>query len=73
MSSTYSHLFNLPLPERLQLVADLWDSIAATPEQVPLPEWQIEELERRKAEYLRNPSLASSWEEVKPRIRAPQG
>jgi putative addiction module component (TIGR02574 family) len=73
MSSPHSHLFELPLPERLQLLADLWDSIAATPEQVPFPDWQLKELERRKAEYLSNPDSGISLEDAMQRIRARNG
>ncbi len=35
-------LLNLTLPERIQLVEDLWDSIAAESESLPLPDWQKE-------------------------------
>jgi putative addiction module component (TIGR02574 family) len=59
---------HLPLSERIQLVEDLWDSIAAESEGLPLPDWQKEELARREAEYARDPGLASTWEEAKQRI-----
>jgi len=35
--------------ETLQLVEDLWDDLAVTPESVPVHDWQKEELARRKA------------------------
>ena len=41
-------IFNLSPPEKLQLVEDLWDDLAATPSEVPVHEWQKEELARRK-------------------------
>jgi putative addiction module component (TIGR02574 family) len=41
-------------PEKLQLVEDLWDDLAATPADVPLYEWQREELARRKANLMNN-------------------
>jgi len=53
-----------------ELVEDLWDSIAAEAERLPLPDWQRQELARREAEYVRDPSLASTWEEAKQRILA---
>ena len=70
MDQQIAGLMNLTLPERIQLVEDLWDSIAAESESLPLPDWQKEELARREAEYARNPGLASTWEEAKQRILA---
>ncbi|HET7025415.1 MAG TPA: addiction module protein [Gemmatimonadales bacterium] len=57
----------LPLEERLRLVEDIWDGIAATPEAVPIPDWHRAELDRR----LDDPSAAPSlpWEEVLERLR----
>ena len=62
-------IFDLSPPEKLQLVEDLWDDLAATPEGVPVRDWQKDELARRKANLLNNPSSGLSWEEVKRRIR----
>lgn len=61
MKTQVSQVFELEKSERLQLVEDLWDSIAAEPESVPVAEWQKAELQRRKQKYLENPSLGSSW------------
>jgi putative addiction module component (TIGR02574 family) len=69
MSVDFSNFGQLSPAERLQLVEDLWDSIAATPEEVPVLDWQKEELARRKANHLQNPGSGSSWEEVQERIR----
>lgn len=41
----------LELSEKLLLVEDLWDSIAASNSELPMPEWQKEELNRRYKEY----------------------
>jgi putative addiction module component (TIGR02574 family) len=73
MNANFTELFELSVPQRLQLVEDLWDSIAATPASVPVPEWQKEELDRREAEHLRNPSAVLSWEEVKKRMLRQDG
>lgn len=70
MQAEYSHLLQLGRAERLQLVEDLWDSLAAEESQLPLPEWKVEELRRRKARYLENPKSGLNWEEVKRRARA---
>ena len=63
-------VFDLSPSEKLQLVEDLWDDLAATPEAVPVHDWQKEELARRKANLLSNPASGLSWDEVKRRIRS---
>ena len=64
----------LPLAERIQLVEDLWDSIARShAEDLPVPEWQKAELRRRKQEYLKNPRSAKPWSEVKRSILESKG
>lgn len=70
MSVEFSEVFELALSEKLQLLEDLWDSIASTPEEIPVLDWQKEELTRRKAAYMENPGSGSSWEAVKERIRS---
>jgi putative addiction module component (TIGR02574 family) len=69
MHAEFTQVFDLALSEKLQLVEDLWDSIVADPSQVPLLEWQREELIRRKVAYLEDPTSGSSWEAAKERIR----
>lgn len=69
---TYS-IFDLSPSEKLQLVEDLWDDLAATPEHIPLHAWQLDELARRKANLLSNPASGLSWDEVQRRIRSRHG
>ena len=66
-------VFDLSPAEKLQLVQDLWDDLAATPEEVPVQEWQKEEVARRKANLMRNPASGLSWEEVKHNVRRRYG
>ncbi len=66
-------VFDLGPAEKLQLVEDLWDDLAMTPEQVPIQQWQIEELVKRKAKLIANPSSLVGWEEAKRRIRSHSG
>lgn len=63
------NIFELSPSEKLQLVEDLWDDLAGTPEEVPVHAWQKEELARRKANLSAAPSTGLSWEEVKRRVR----
>jgi putative addiction module component (TIGR02574 family) len=62
-------LTDLSLPEKLQLVEDLWDHIAQSPEALPVPDWQKQELDKRKTSYEANPSSGVSWSEAKNRIQ----
>jgi putative addiction module component (TIGR02574 family) len=66
-------IFDLSPSEKLQLVEDLWDDLAGSPEAVPIHDWQKQELARRKANLMRDPSSAISWEDVKQRVRARYG
>jgi putative addiction module component (TIGR02574 family) len=73
MSVDISSVFDLTPSEKLQLVEDLWDDLAATPDAVPVHDWQLEELARRKARLAANPASGLSWEEVKRRVRSRYG
>jgi putative addiction module component (TIGR02574 family) len=67
MAISMSDLLSLSVAERLQLVEDLWDSIADSPE-IPLTEEQRQEIDRRLAEHDRNPESAIPWEEARARL-----
>jgi putative addiction module component (TIGR02574 family) len=69
MNTPTESIFDPSVPEKLQLVEDLWDDIASTPDGVPVYDWQKEELARRKQNLLRNPGSALSWAEIQRRIR----
>jgi putative addiction module component (TIGR02574 family) len=64
-----AEILKLSVSERLQLTQDIWDSIAAQPENVPVTKAQRDELDRRLKAMEADPDLGSSWEEVKARIR----
>ncbi len=73
MKPTTSSIFDLSPAEKLQLVQDLWDDLAAIPEAVPFQEWQREELERRRARMQNHTAPGSAWDEVKSRIHRQHG
>ena len=62
-------LMKLTPAERIDFAQDLWDSIAQQ-ELPPLTNDEKEELDRRYAEHLRDPSTAITWDEVKARLAA---
>ena len=73
MSVDAVSVFDLSPAEKLQLVEDLWDDLAASPSGVPVHEWQKAELARRKANLMNNPASGLSWDEVKQRVRSHYG
>ena len=73
MEVTNTSIFDLSPPEKLQLVQDLWDDLAATPSEIPIHEWQKKELAQRKANLINNPDSGLSWNEVKQKIRSQYG
>lgn len=68
-SSSIAEYVTLSVPERIQLVEDIWDSIAEMPEELPLTEAQQAELDRRLNAYRLNPEEGSPWECIKEKIR----
>ncbi len=60
----------MPVAERLQLVEEIWDTIAAAPEALPLSEEDKRLIEERLEARRRDPQAGSSWEEVYARILA---
>ncbi len=73
MNSHVTSVFDLSPSEKLQLVEDLWDDLAATPEAIPVHDWQKEELARRQANLANNPASGQTWEEVQRRVRSRYG
>jgi putative addiction module component (TIGR02574 family) len=73
MKEPVRSVFDLSPAEKLQLVEDLWDDLAANPDEVPIHDWQIRELARRKANLQRNPASVMDWESVKRHVRGLSG
>ena len=59
---------SLSATEKLLLVSELWDDLAAHPTEVPVSREQIAELDRRMEEYRRDPGQVTSWEAIQQRI-----
>ena len=68
MDDVLEELEKLPVADRIQIVEDLWDSIARSNAEVPIPQWQKDVLGSRKRNYLQNPSSVQTWERVKREI-----
>lgn len=59
----------LNLSEKLILVEDLWDDIAASNETLPLHEWQQQELDKRLEAYHKGELATFSWQSVHEKLR----
>lgn len=64
-----AEVLGLSVSERIQLVEDIWDSVAEIPESVLLSDEQKAELDRRLDAYHANPNEGSPWGVVRERIR----
>ena len=58
----------LTVPQRLELIERLWDSIPDTLEALPIPDWHRKEVERRLEAADADPAAAIPWETVRARL-----
>ncbi len=65
---TATDTLGLSIPERIQLVEDIWDTIAANANSVELTEDEKDIIDERLELYHQNPNLGSPWEKVFKRI-----
>lgn len=56
---------DLSVDEQIDFVQSLWDQIAATAEQVPVPEWHRQVIRERVASYNANLSADRLWTDVR--------
>jgi putative addiction module component (TIGR02574 family) len=58
-------ILKLSVSERVQLAEDIWDSIVASPETLPVTDAQKRELVLRRDAHAKDPASTKSWEEVR--------
>jgi len=64
---------DLPVEDQVEYVQSLWDRIAAKPNQVAVPEWHKQTLDKRLAAHEANPEVARPWDDVRDEIRSRLG
>jgi len=69
MATVLEQAMHLSVQEKLDLISALWDSVAEHPENIPIPDWQLKELERRIEAQRKDPQPGQTWDEVKREIR----
>jgi putative addiction module component (TIGR02574 family) len=58
----------MSVAQRIDLVEEIWDSIAAEAEQMSLTNAQKADLQRRLAVYEADHAAGSTWDQVKERL-----
>ena len=69
MSTQLTDILQMSVAERIQLAEDIWDSIAAVPEALPLTDAERQELDRRLEAYAQNPDEGIPWDELREKVR----
>jgi putative addiction module component (TIGR02574 family) len=65
---TASDTLHLSIPERIQLVEDIWDTIAVQADSLELTEEEKKIIDERLAAYHQHPDAGSPWEDVIKRV-----
>lgn len=65
-----AELRSLPVVERIQLVEDLWDSIAEDSAGFQLTEAQRAEIDRRLDDFEASPAAGVPWDRVKASLQS---
>lgn len=61
---TATDTLTLSIPERIQLVEDIWDTIAVDPEAIELTDQDKRIIDERLEAYHKDPNAGSPWKEV---------
>ncbi|MCF7963933.1 MAG: addiction module protein [Methylobacter tundripaludum] len=69
---TATDTLELSIPERIQLVEDIWDTITAKASSIELTDEEKSIIDARLEKYHQNPESASPWEDVYKRIASKQ-
>jgi putative addiction module component (TIGR02574 family) len=65
MSEPLASFKDLPIAERIELVADIWDSIAEqSTTALPMSREDLEEMHRRLSAHRADPGQSRDWEDV---------
>lgn len=68
-SLALKEILKLSVSERVQLAEDIWDSIVAAPESLPVTDAQEHELDIRRHAHSKDPASTRSWEEVRTSLK----
>ncbi|HLP48587.1 MAG TPA: addiction module protein, partial [Candidatus Kapabacteria bacterium] len=63
-----SKILELSVAQRLMVMSQIWESIAESPDSIPLTAAQQQELDTRLNSYYENPKAGQPWEKVKEKL-----
>jgi putative addiction module component (TIGR02574 family) len=63
-------ILGLCVTESLEIVNVIWETFTNKDADLPVPEWQIAEIEHRSAEMDAHPNRDIPWEDVKKKMRS---
>ena len=61
-------LAEMTTAEKLELIEILWNDLSKAPEEIPSPDWHLEELRRREESVKNGTSEFLDWDDVKTRL-----
>lgn len=67
-ANALAEIAQLSVAERIQLAEDIWETLVAAPDTIPIPNAQRTELDRRLQAYRDNPQTDVSWQDVQQRL-----
>ncbi len=70
MSINIDDLRSLSPEEKLRIIEIMWDDLSANDQEIPLPAWVKEEMDRRSQELRDDPSIGLPYDEFWERIRS---
>tara|TARA_R110002049_G_scaffold46245_1_gene134692 strand:- start:428 stop:646 length:219 start_codon:yes stop_codon:yes gene_type:complete len=70
MSIALDQIRQLPVGQRIQLVEDIWNTLVDEDTSFDLSREQLEELDQRHAELLKDPISAIPWSEARRQLMA---
>jgi putative addiction module component (TIGR02574 family) len=68
IKETIPELQKLSAADKFALAVELWDELSSNPDEIPVTEEQLNELDRRFEEYRQDPDKVVTWEDAKARI-----
>jgi putative addiction module component (TIGR02574 family) len=68
MDDVIASIAGLTSAEKFELIGSLWDDLSANPVEVPIPDWQTEELQRREGD-----ARVTTWDDVVSRLKSKHG
>jgi len=68
-TSLIDELKSLPVSERLDLVEQLWDSIAADSDSIPLTDAQARLIDERLDAHRKDPKSGIAWDNLKTELK----